>query len=438
MAVLDDLHGGSVVRGVLPLEGEQGHGHRRRAVRRLTRSTLAGHALPDGRVGIVHLGLGAFHRAHQAVLTQRAMLAAGGDWSICAVAQRSTASGTRLRPQDNLFTVAERDAAGERLTVVGSIREVLLATRATGPAHRAAVRRGHPHRDDHGDRGRPTVPDGAGGGTAGPRAAGPSRARRGLTVISCDNLPDNGRLLARLVRDASEPALWDWVAAPRHVPVQCGRPDRAGDHRRRPACGRGRVRADRPRRGGRRAVPAVGDRGPVRRPAPGVGAGRRRFVVRHRAAPEGQAAAGQRHALGARVPRHARRLRDDGGGRRPCRSSPPSWCGWCAGDRSQVSNANPEALLARFANPRITHRLAQIAADGPHKLPQRLLAPAAEIIAAGGEPRLICLALAGFLRHQGLSTLDFLPVALRESAVFQDLMTDALARLDVATACSRH
>jgi fructuronate reductase len=36
-------------------------------------------------VGIVHLGLGAFHRAHQAVFTEDAIRAAGGDWGIVGV-----------------------------------------------------------------------------------------------------------------------------------------------------------------------------------------------------------------------------------------------------------------------------------------------------------------------------------------------------------------
>jgi len=81
-------------------------------LRRLTRGTVAPETvLPDGGLGIVHLGLGAFHRAHQAVLTQRAMLAAGGDWSICAVAQRNPTVRDALHEQGCLFTVAERDAA---------------------------------------------------------------------------------------------------------------------------------------------------------------------------------------------------------------------------------------------------------------------------------------------------------------------------------------
>ncbi|HWM06926.1 MAG TPA: mannitol dehydrogenase family protein, partial [Actinophytocola sp.] len=56
----------------------------------MSAATYAGEA-PTAGVGIVHLGLGAFHRAHQAVLTEDAMRAVPGDWAICAVAQRSPA-----------------------------------------------------------------------------------------------------------------------------------------------------------------------------------------------------------------------------------------------------------------------------------------------------------------------------------------------------------
>lgn len=58
---------------------------------------------------IVHFGFGAFHRAHQALLTDRVLNAQGGDWGICEI---SLFSGDRLmsqlREQDHLFTVLEK------------------------------------------------------------------------------------------------------------------------------------------------------------------------------------------------------------------------------------------------------------------------------------------------------------------------------------------
>ena len=64
--------------------------------------------------GIVHLGLGAFHRAHQAVYTEDAVAAAGGDWGIAGVAPRSATVLSALRAQDLLFSVTTLSAQGSR------------------------------------------------------------------------------------------------------------------------------------------------------------------------------------------------------------------------------------------------------------------------------------------------------------------------------------
>ncbi|HEY1569469.1 MAG TPA: hypothetical protein VGF68_20735, partial [Solirubrobacteraceae bacterium] len=76
-------------------------------------------------VGIVHLGIGAFHRAHQAVYTEHAIAAGGGDWGICGVTQRSPVVVEQLAPQDGLYTVTERDGAGDCVRVIGAVRETL-------------------------------------------------------------------------------------------------------------------------------------------------------------------------------------------------------------------------------------------------------------------------------------------------------------------------
>ena len=85
-------------------------------------------------VGIVHLGLGAFHRAHQAVYTEDALEAAPGRFGICGVSLRSAAVRDRLAPQDGLYTIVARGAGAERLRVVGCLKEVLV-----GPEDPAAV-----------------------------------------------------------------------------------------------------------------------------------------------------------------------------------------------------------------------------------------------------------------------------------------------------------
>src|SRR5829696_6718280 len=81
-------------------------------------------------VGIVHLGIGAFHRAHQAVYTAEAIEREGGDWGILGVAQRRPAAVDALAPQDGLFSVVERGPEEDKITVIAAVRDVLLATQA--------------------------------------------------------------------------------------------------------------------------------------------------------------------------------------------------------------------------------------------------------------------------------------------------------------------
>ena len=77
-------------------------------------------------VGIVHLGIGAFHRAHQAVYTQAAMAATGDlRWGICGVTQRSTTVADQLGPQDGLYTVLTRSADAVTAEVAAPVRRVL-------------------------------------------------------------------------------------------------------------------------------------------------------------------------------------------------------------------------------------------------------------------------------------------------------------------------
>jgi fructuronate reductase len=412
------------------------------AAPRLTRALLADTAdLPRAGTGIVHLGLGAFHRAHQAVLTQEAMRAEPGNWGICAVGQRSPTVRDALAAQDCLFTVAERDAGGERLRVVGSIVEALLATAQpdrlttvlsdvdTKVVTLTVTEAGY-------------VPDGP---AVRQLVAGLRRRRKrghgGLTVLSCDNLPDNGKLLARLVREScatsGEAGLADWIADEVRFPSSV---------------------VD-------QIVPATTD-ADVAHVAAELGAEDRATVVGepYRAwVIEDDFAAGRPawERAGAElvadlVPHQAAKLRLVNG-----THSAIAYLGLLAGFASTaevaereefagyvdrlvrtetgaslarfgrtVSDGEIATLLARLRNPRITHRLVQIAMDGPRKLPQRLLEPAAELLEGGTEPQLICLALAGFLRHQGLSELDFLPESLRESGAFRTLLAEAVERLD--------
>lgn len=203
------------------------------AMERLSRATLTnanaeGVTLPsagwDGqRTGIVHLGIGAFHRAHQAVYTQDAFAATGDDrWGICGVTQRSDRVKRQLADQDGLYGVLERAVDHTGVRVVGQVREVLypaeqnaeLMARIADPATRVITltvtekgyRRDGSGRLDLADEG--VAADLAGGEpvTAVGRLVRGLQARQRagaepVTVVCCDNLTSNGRVLERLVGD---------------------------------------------------------------------------------------------------------------------------------------------------------------------------------------------------------------------------------------------
>ncbi|MBN9272250.1 MAG: mannitol dehydrogenase family protein, partial [Mesorhizobium sp.] len=106
---------------------------------RLSDATL--HSLPPGvdaprydraklRPGIVHLGVGAFHRAHQAAYVDDCLTSGETGWGIVGVSLRSPETRDALAPQDGLYTLAARDGDGEALRVVGSVRTLLVAPKS--------------------------------------------------------------------------------------------------------------------------------------------------------------------------------------------------------------------------------------------------------------------------------------------------------------------
>jgi fructuronate reductase len=78
---------------------------------------------PKAPVRIVHLGLGAFHRSHQAWYTQQAGDAA--EWGIAAFTGRRPDAAVALAEQDGLYTLVERADTGDTFTVVDSIVEAV-------------------------------------------------------------------------------------------------------------------------------------------------------------------------------------------------------------------------------------------------------------------------------------------------------------------------
>lgn len=84
------------------------------------------------RPGIVHLGLGAFHRAHMAMYTDKAIAVSGGSWRIIGVSMRSDAVARQLRPQGCLYSVMSEDAQGAQVRVIGALSNVLVAPENPG------------------------------------------------------------------------------------------------------------------------------------------------------------------------------------------------------------------------------------------------------------------------------------------------------------------
>src|SRR5829696_8135043 len=85
--------------------------------------------------GIVHLGLGGFHRAHLARYTHELMEldAEALGWGIVGVglmrADRRMIDS--LAPQDGLYTLIEREGADETVRVIGSLARLIFAGEAT-------------------------------------------------------------------------------------------------------------------------------------------------------------------------------------------------------------------------------------------------------------------------------------------------------------------
>ncbi|UCI27131.1 mannitol dehydrogenase family protein [Mesorhizobium sp. B2-8-5] len=171
--------------------------------------------------GIVHLGVGAFHRAHQAAYVDACLADGESDWGIAGVSLRSPDTRDALKPQDGLYTLAIRDSAGERLQVIGSIQSLLVAPEDPGAVlaaltdprtrivtltitEKAYLRAadgalGSAHPDIVHDLANPGSPKTAHGFLAESLARRRAAGTPPFTVLCCDNLPANGATLHRLL-----------------------------------------------------------------------------------------------------------------------------------------------------------------------------------------------------------------------------------------------
>jgi fructuronate reductase len=399
---------------------------------RLSRRTLAavpGSARPTLgpyglRTGLVHLGIGAFHRAHQAVYTEDA-----GDpaFGVCGVTMRSMAAAESLAPQDHLYSVLERDGEHASIRVIGVLTGVVgpeagiariadpdvrvVTMTVTEPGYRHDPATGRLRVDDPEVAadlaGRPPV-------TAVGRLVAGLRARRAadagpVTVMSCDNLVGGGRLLAGLVAEhcrlGREEDLLAWiepnVAFPssmvdRIVPAATAA-DRADAARLLGVEDRAalvtepfrqwviedRFAAGRPpwERAGAIVTRDVAPYETMKlRMLNGV-----HSLLGYLGALAGLGTVDQAMARPDLVEVARRYLEDDAA---PTLVPPPG-----------VDLADYRAgLLSRLANPALRHSIAQVTADGTHKLPQRLLPVIRERLAQGAEARWAALGVAAWMR----------------------------------------
>lgn len=390
-----------------------------------------GYARAAVTAGIVHLGLGAFHRAHQAVMTEAALAAGEVGWGIVAASLRSPDTRDALAPQDGLYTVAVRDGEEERLQVVGALKGLHVAPEDPEALLRAmddpAIRivsvtvteKGYCRDPATGmlDEAHPDIRHDL-AGPARPRSA-PGflvealRRRREVgtapfTVLCCDNLPANGDTVRRIaVRLAAlrDRDLGAWIEGEVAFPstmVDRIVPATTADDRQRIAARLG-VEDAWPVVCERFSQWVIEDRFPAGRPgweragatftddvAPFElmklrmlnGAHSALAYLGYLAGHETIADASSDAVFGAFLDRLWREITP----------SVPAPRGTDLADYA-------ERLLERFRNTALRHRTWQIAMDGSQKLPQRLLGPIREALTAGRPFPCLALSVAGWMRY---------------------------------------
>lgn len=402
--------------------------------------------------GIVHFGLGAFFRAHGALYVEEAVRRSGGDWGIVGVSLRSPGTRDRLRPQGGVYTAVELGPDGHHPRRVEILADVLVAPEEPGAVLAALAdaslvtltitEKGYCHvpatgeldpehpdiRRDLADADRPAS---AMGFIVRALQARRDAGRDPFTVLSCDNMPQNGTLLRGLVLTLAEridPALAEWIGA--RVAFPCSMVDRIVPAT--TAQDMDRVEA------------LVG----ARDEAPVLHEPFRQWVIEDRfcAARPDLAAVGA-ELVAEVAPYEHMKLRCLNG-----THSALAYLGYLAGAETiaeaialepleryvrhlwakeivPVLEAPPgidlaeytDALHARYANPSMHHRTAQIAMDGSRKLPQRILEVIAENLARGREPAGLYLAVAAWMRYGSGRDLDDRPIDV------QDPMAEQLA-----------
>lgn len=189
--------------------------------------------------GIVHLGIGAFHRAHQAFYTEAVLNQFGSNWGIIGSSLRSASVRDQLVPQDCLYTLVERSGEGEKLQLIGAVLDTLV-----GPENPAALvaqmanpnikivsltitEKGYCHDPATGNLNlnHPDIihdlqnldkPVSAIGFLVAALQQRFNNNQKAFTLLSCDNLPNNGEVLEKVVSQFAEkvsPEFAQWIKA---------------------------------------------------------------------------------------------------------------------------------------------------------------------------------------------------------------------------------
>ena len=397
--------------------------------------------------GIVHLGLGAFFRAHGAIFVAEAMARSGGDWGITGVSLQSPGTRDKLRPQGWAYTALELGPQGETAQVVTILRDVLVAPEdpqavldaMAAPSVRivslTVTEKGYCHEPSTGrlNAGHPDIvhdlanplPKSAPGYLVRALQARHAAGVPPFTVLCCDNLPENGKVVRGVVLDLArliDPALADWIEAEGAFPSTMV--DRIV-----PATTAADLDRLEALTGARDAAPVMHE--PFRQ-----------WVV------EDHFVGGARPDLGAVgvqlvddvTPFEHMKLRMLNG-----THSSLAYLGYLAGhetiaevaadpvfaqfvDRLWKTEIIPaltpppgedlgayaDALAARYANPSIRHRTWQIAMDGSQKLPQRILGTISEGRAAGRAVPGLTLAVAAWMRYASGTGLDGAAIEVKD------------------------
>ncbi|WP_022681691.1 mannitol dehydrogenase family protein [Sphingobium bisphenolivorans] len=397
--------------------------------------------------GVLHFGPGAFHRAHQAAAFD-ALLAHDPRWGITGVSLHSTQVAQALNPQDGLYSLALLDEE-PGLQIIGSLTRILTGSQGkavmeamTSPELRiissTVTEKGYclgpdgrldeQHPDIRSDLADLSSPRSFIGWLASGLAERRRRGLPGATILSCDNLTDNGRKLGAAVIDFAsmrdpDTARWieDHVRFPNAM-VDSITPATDQDLRRKVAQSLGLTDAW-PIQRERFTQWVIEDDFVDERPALDVAGVTFTKDVHPFEAAKLRLLNGAHSTLA-----YVGLLR---GHRTVAQAMTDEWLARFVERLMRediVPTLKPPAgldldiyisdVLRRFRNPAIEHLLSQIAWDGSQKLPYRLLGTIRDRLASGGEIQRLILPIAAWLR--------FIAHAARHDLTITDPLADRL------------